>query len=167
MLKPPERFRPERRRPTAKRQRGVAMIEFALGFSLVFALFWAIVSYTFPLILLQVMNRAVGESVRVVSSVPTDQSVSTYAAAAQTAVVNELDRQLAWLPSRWTTPLKPYVNGVTLVQVSTSPVTYELTVKLNYANYASNPIVPSMTLPGVGSIPALPVNLTAQAKFQP
>jgi len=150
-----------------QQQRGVAMIEFALSFSLVFALFWAIVSYTFPLILLQVMNRAVGESVRVVSSVPTDQSVNTYTSAAQTAVVNELDRQLAWLPARWTTPLKPYVNGVTLVQVSSSPVTYELTVKLNYANYASNPIVPSMSLPGVGSIPKLPTNLTAQAKFQP
>jgi len=167
MFKHSERFRPDSRLLTGNRQRGVAMIEFALGFSLVFALFWAIVSYTFPLILLQVMNRAVGESVRVVSAVPTDQSVSTYTVAAQTAAVNELDRQLAWLPSRWTTPLKPYVNGVTLVQVGTSPVTYELTVKLNYANYASNPIVPSMTLPGVGSIPKLPVNLTAQAKFQP
>jgi len=149
------------------KQRGVAMIEFALSFSLVFALFWAIVSYTFPLILLQVMNRAVGESVRVVSSVPTDQSLVTYTTAAQTAIVNELDRQLAWLPARWTTPLKPYVNGITLIQVSTSPVTYELTVTLSYANYASSPIVPAMTLPGVGTIPKLPTNLTAQAKFRP
>ena len=148
-------------------QRGVAVIEFALSFSLVFALFWAIVSYTFPLILLQVMNRAVGESVRVVSSVPTDQAVSSYTSAAQTAIVNELDRQLAWLPARWTTPLKPYLNGITLVQISNSPVTYELTIRLSYANYASNPIVPALALPGVGSIPQLPVNLTAQAKFQP
>jgi Flp pilus assembly protein TadG len=47
-----------------KDQSGVAAIEFSLVFALLFATFWAIISYALPLYLYPTMNQAVADTPR-------------------------------------------------------------------------------------------------------
>jgi len=138
-----------------RRQRGAAAIEFALVFSLLFGLFWAMVSYAFPLFLLQVMNRATAEATRV--AIKADPSVAGYSTTVTTLANNELTRQLSWLPGSFSSPLTRTIS------IDGSNI---LTVRLTYANYTSHPIVPVLNLPGIGQVPNIPADLVAQSSMQ-
>lgn len=137
-----------------RRQRGAVAIEFALVFSLLFGLFWAMVSYAFPLFLLQVMNRATAEAVRV--AIKADPSTAAYATTVQSLASTELTRQLSWLPTSFRSPLTTSISITSNI----------LTVKLTYANYKTHPIVPVLTIPGIGQVPNIPADLTAQSSIQ-
>jgi len=137
-----------------RRQRGAVAIEFALVFSLLFGLFWAMISYAFPLFLLQVMNRATAEAVRV--AIKADPSTAGYSTTVQSLASTELTRQLSWLPSSFRTPL------TTSISISSNI----LTVKLTYVSYKTHPIVPVLTIPGIGQVPNIPADLTAQSSMQ-
>ncbi len=139
-----------------KRQKGVATIEFALVFTVVFAVFWGIVSYTAPLVLLNTMNRATAEAARLVPSVSVADE-GTYEARVKAIIEPELTQQLAWLPAGWRAPIQSDVDLVGGV----------LSITLTYPGYATNPIIQPLSLPGLGTIPKLPVNLTATAKLTP
>lgn len=138
-----------------RRERGAAAIEFAMVFSLLFGLFWAMVSYAFPLFLLQVMNRATAEAARV--AIKADPSVSGYSTTVNTLAGNELTRQLSWLPTSFSSPLTRTISidGANI-----------LTVRLAYLNYKSHPIVPALNFPGIGQIPNMPTDLVAQSSIQ-
>lgn len=144
-------------------KKGVATIEFALVFSLLFFVFWGIVSYTFPLLVLQTMNRAVSEATRVAAEVnPVQTEFVTIATAAANA---ELTQQIAWLPSGWRTPITQSVTFEANPQCSLARPNCLLVVQLTYPNYLTNPIVPIITLPGLGPVPRVPNNLNARASL--
>lgn len=138
-----------------RRQRGAAAIEFALVFSLLFGLFWAMVSYALPLFLLQVMNRATSEAARI--AIKADPSVAGYSTTVTSLANTELTRQLSWLPTNFSSPLTRSVT------VDASNI---LTVRLTYTSYKTHPIIPVITLPWIGQIPNIPSDLVAQSSLQ-
>lgn len=141
-------------------QRGVAIIEFALVFTLVFGVFWALVSYTIPLILLQAMNRASAEGARVAATVPA--STPSYDTAVTTQAVAEMNRQMLWL-ANWTTG-SGLTTTATFVTDAVCPVSRPscvLQTQLRINNYSTVARIKPLNLPGLGQIPALPQNLTA------
>lgn len=146
----------------SRRQRGVSALEFALSAGLLFGLFWALISYTLPLIVLQSMQRAVTEAARVAESVDIDNN--NYLAAVQTVAAFELGRQTQWMPASWLSRFNPAPTSTSNITLSG---TTTLVISLSMPNYASNPLVPAIRIPGLGTIPSLPTNLTVQARIQP
>lgn len=147
-------------------QHGTATIELALVFSLLFSMVWAIISYTFPLILLQSMNQAVAAATRVAALVPTN--AADQQTQMRVAAIAELQNQLGWLPASWTEPLDLASSG-NIIFSSTAGCPAErpfclVTVQLIYPDYSAQPIVPSISLPGIGEIPRLPVDLVARTQ---
>lgn len=158
---------------TPQKERGVAAIEFALVFTLVFGVFWALVSYTFPLILLQTMNRAVAEAVRVgagevARTGDSANEIATYKATVTQEARDEIAAQMTlnpWLPARWTARL---TTGVTFIADPACPASNPscvLEVVMRYPNYTTNPIVPILSLPVIGQVPRLPATLEARASL--
>lgn len=146
-----------------KPQRGVAVIEFALVFTLVFGVFWALVSYTIPLILLQAMNRASAEGARVAATVPA--STPSYDTAVTTQAVAEMNRQMVWLVN-WTTG-SGLTTTATFVTDAACPVSRPscvLQTQLRINNYSSVARIKPLNLPGLGQIPELPQNLAATSR---
>lgn len=147
-------------------QQGTATIELALVFSLLFSMVWAIISYTLPLILLQNMHQAVAAATRVAALVPVN--TADHQGQVRSVVVTELRNQLDWLPARWTQPLDLAASqNIRFSTAAGCPVqrpSCQLTIELRYPAYASQPIVPGITLPGVGEVPRLPQDLTAQTQ---
>lgn len=146
-----------------RKQKGVATIEFALVFSLLFFVFWGIVSYTFPLIVLQSMNRAVAEGARVAAEESPLQS--NFIEIASNAAANEMTQQLAWLPAGWRTPITQSVSFNASPECSLARPNCLLVVEVRYPNYRSNPIVPTISLPGLGPVPRVPNDLVARASL--
>lgn len=143
-------------RPPA-RERGTTAIEFSFVFALLFAVFWAIISYAIPFFMYQVMNQAVSDSARYALRIdPTlnnssiENLVNTYLQA----------QPLAVLPAR----LKTIINNAnaTPSQITTKSIngiSYRtLSVTLRYpgcsTTVTASCIVPALNLVGV-SIPKL------------
>lgn len=142
-------------------QKGVAAIEFALVFTLVFGLFWALVSYTIPLILLQSMNRASAEGARVAATVPA--STPNYDAAVTAQAIAEMNRQMQWL-TMWTTGL---VTSASFISDGSCPVNRPacvLQTQLQIPNYQNVARIKPLNLPGLGQIPKLPDTLIARSQ---
>lgn len=155
--------------PTSRRrkaQQGAAAIELALVFSLLFTLLWGVISYTFPLILLQAMNKATAEAIRVAATVP--GTSADYEGAVKAIAAQELDAQMKWLPAGWVGPLA--TTSLTNISFSSNAACPPsrpaclVTVRLRYSDYENQPIVPSITLPGIGTIPQVPQHLEATAE---
>jgi Flp pilus assembly protein TadG len=161
-----------RRQQSGERQRGVATIEFALVFTVIFAVFWSLVCYAVPLIILQVMNRATAEGSRAAALVLTGATayptVAAYQAAATIEATNEANRQIQAISilTRGMS-LVPTVTFGTDVNGScpTARPNCVLTVQLQILNYSTvAPMKPLLNLPGIGSIPTLPTNLTSTSR---
>lgn len=146
-----------------KKQKGVATIEFALVFSLLFFVFWGIVSYTFPLIVLQSMNRAVAEGARVAAEESPLQT--NFIEIASAAAADEVAQQLAWLPAGWRTPITQSISFNPSPECSLARPNCLLVVEARYPNYVGNPIVPVISLPGLGTVPKVPNDLVARASL--
>ncbi|WP_022956182.1 TadE/TadG family type IV pilus assembly protein [Perlucidibaca piscinae] len=150
----------------ARSQLGTATIELALVFSLLFSMVWAIISYTLPLILLQNMHQAVAAATRVAALVPVN--TADHQGQVRSVVAAELRNQLDWLPARWTQPLdlaaSQNISFSTAAGCPAQRPSCQLTIELRYPGYASQPIVPGITLPGIGQIPRLPADLTAHTQ---
>lgn len=145
-----------RRNCSAHRQKGAAAIEFAAVFIAFFAVFYGLVSYCLPLLMMQSFNSAASEAVR--RSVALSPTATGYQTLIQTQAVGVMTTQLAWLP--------------TALAVSSSDiaVTYTaagvLTVQINYPTSRINQVIPFLTVPGIGQIPNLPATLSASASMQ-
>lgn len=159
------------------RQSGTASIEFALIFTLVFAVFWSLVCYAVPLIILQVMNRATAEGGRaaalVLTGVNSYASVSAYQAAAILEATAEATRQvqsITYLAKNMAlTPTAVFESDNSICPLNAPAVGgYKaciLKVELRIDNYSTvAPIKPLLNLPGIGSIPSLPTNLVATSR---
>lgn len=143
------------------RQRGVAVIEFALVFTLVFGIFWALVSYTIPLLLLQSMNRAASEGARVAATVPA--STQSYDAAVISQATDEMNRQMAWL-SAWTSGMTTTASFIADGNCPVARPSCVLQAELRINNYKTVARIKPLNLPGLGQFPSLPTNLVATAR---
>ena len=139
-----------------RKQKGAVAIEFALVFVIFFAVFYGLVSYSLPLLLMQAFTQSTAEAVR--RSVALDPSTANYATVIQSVARNELALRLAWLPTALnfnaaTDTTITYVGGL-------------LTVRINYPTSKLNQALPFLVLPGIGTVPNLPANLTASSSLQ-
>lgn len=138
----------------ARQQKGAAALEFSLVFIIFFAIFYGIVSYCLPLLMLQSFNQASAEAVR--RAVAVNPEAPDFLALATAEANAAIDQQLAWLPTGVRTNLP--APTVTLVN-------QVLTVRIAYP-YESRPVVPFLVLPGIGRVPQVPAELAAQASLQ-
>jgi Flp pilus assembly protein TadG len=138
-----------------RRQKGVAAIEFAMVFAIFFAVFYGMVSYSLPLLLLQGFNQAAAEGVR--RGVAVDPSTPNYSTVVQKTAKDAAVLNLNWIP-----PAFQFQPG----QVTTTYVSGLLTVNVSYPSSNLKGVLPFMVLPGIGTVPQLPVNLKAQSSLQ-
>ncbi|WP_277760444.1 TadE/TadG family type IV pilus assembly protein [Pseudomonas sp. A34-9] len=140
-----------------KSQKGAVAIEFALVFIIFFAVFYGLVSYSLPLVMMQSFNQATSEAVR--RSVAVDPNTPNYSTVVINTANATLTQQLSWIR-----PIFNLVIGVdTSVQYSASGL---LTVQVNYPVSKLNQVMPFLVLPGIGTVPNLPPYLTASSSLQ-
>src|SRR5471030_915153 len=141
-----------------KSQKGAVAIEFALVFVVFFAVFYGLVSYSLPFVLMQSFNEATSEAVR--RSVAVDPTTPSYASVLVSTANATLTQQLSWVP--------PALNLVIGVDTSAAynATTGTLTVTVNYPVSKLNQVIPFLVLPGVGTVPNLPTFLTATSSLQ-
>jgi Flp pilus assembly protein TadG len=143
------------RKASAKKQRGAAAIEFAAVFVIFFAVFYGLVSYSLPLLMMQSFNAAVSEAVR--RSVALSPGIANYETLIQTQAQGVLVSQLSWMPS---------ALGFDLSDATVSYSAGVLSVRIHYPKSKLTQVLPSLTLPFIGEIPRLPTNLTAEASLK-
>ncbi|CAI8738562.1 Flp pilus assembly protein TadG [Pseudomonas sp. IT-232MI5] len=140
-----------------KSQKGAVAIEFALVFIIFFAVFYGLVSYSLPLVMMQSFNQATSEAVR--RSVAVDPNTPDYSTVVLNTANATLTQQLSWIP-----PVFNLVVGVdTSSQYSASGL---LTVRVDYPVSKLNQVMPFLVLPVVGTVPSLPTYLTAKSSLQ-
>ncbi|MDR3565740.1 MAG: TadE/TadG family type IV pilus assembly protein, partial [Negativicutes bacterium] len=142
-----------------KKQKGAAAIEFALVFVIFFATFYGVVSYSLPLLMMQSFNEASAEAAR--RSVALDPNAFANTAAYQTQVTTTAkqavsDQLAVWMP-------KALNFNISYVTATINPTTNVLTVAINYPKAGIANVIPFLTLPGIGQVPSLPDNLSAQS----
>ena len=140
------------------KQKGAVAIEFAVVFVIFFAVFYGVVSYSLPFVLMQSFNHATAEAVR--RSVAVDPNTPGYATVVQNTATSTLQQQLSWMPSA----LDLVIGADTSAVYNTGNGT--LTVSVNYPTRKLNRVIPFLVLPGVGSVPNLPANLSAASSLQ-
>lgn len=139
-----------------RKQKGAVAIEFALVFIIFFAVFYGLVSYSLPLLLMQSFNQSTAEAVR--RSVALDPSTANYDTAVRNIATTELTRQLAWIPAA--------LNFNVATDASATYTGGVLTVTINYPTSKLNQVLPFLVLPGIGSVPNLPATLSARSSLQ-
>lgn len=144
-----------------RRQRGAAAIEFALLFLLFFVLFYALVSYATAMLLVNGFEHAALGGARAAIAVdPGAFSGGNYIAEGVAPRVREsVGRSLEWLPVR----VKAKVLGEGNANVEVAYGAGVLTVRVRYAGYAAEPLLPVLVVPLFGPVPRLPTDLVGQA----
>ncbi|TDF79667.1 TadE/TadG family type IV pilus assembly protein [Pseudomonas sp. H9] len=141
----------------AKRQKGAAALEFVAVFVIFFAVFYGVVSYGLPMLMLQSFNQASSEAVR--RCVALDPTSATYSADVKALAKTVLGEQLAWMPGSLNFQLASDAS-VTLTPGNL------LTVKIDYAKTKLTSVLPVIDLPVIGEVPRLPASLKAEASLQ-
>ncbi|MHB9798084.1 TadE/TadG family type IV pilus assembly protein [Pseudomonas sp. MT3] len=142
-------------------QRGAVAIEFAAVFVLFFAVLYGLLGYCVPLLMLQAFNDAAASGARVAISVNPPGQSEDYQVLLQEAVRKEVDHRLGWMPTDWH---QGCFNGDYLGPLAREGDFTRIQVCVSYP-YAESPIVPLLSLPGIGTIPRLPAVLTARASL--
>ena len=152
-----------RRSQSAARQRGTAAIEFAFVFVVFFGLFYAIASYALAFMLMQGFAYAANEGARAAVAVDrlAFEDDAEYLSDGVTARVREVvSETLSWLPAKALT--KAVGAGGSEVKVEETGAG-SVRVVIEYENYLADPLIPVLTLPGLGPIPRLPDNLRGES----
>lgn len=139
-----------------RKQMGAAAIEFALVFVIFFAVFYGVVSYSLPLLMLQSFNAATAEAVR--QSVAISPGIANYETVVKTQATSALTNQLSWIPT-----------ALNFNMGSDAKVTMTgglLSVRIDYSKDKLTQVLPVLSLPGVGQVPNLPTFLSAEASLQ-
>jgi len=143
-----------------KKQTGAVLIETAMVFPLFFAVVWATLGYALPFFMLQTMNHATEEAVRTAVRADPLQGSSAYRAKLISLADAALTEKLSSLPASMENPL---VHSVTVQTIAGAPT---LVVRVSYPDYDQNPIIPILTLPGVGPVPNLSGDLMAESRYR-
>ncbi|MGA9701408.1 TadE/TadG family type IV pilus assembly protein [Pseudomonas sp.] len=140
-----------------RKQKGAAAIEFALVFGIFFAVFYGLISYSLPLLLMQSFNQATAEAVRQSMSVDPVTAGTAYATQLTQRAKDTVVTQLNWIPASFqfsSDYISSTYSGTTL------------TVAINYPTSNLYSVFPALVIPGVGTVPSLPVALTARSSLQ-
>jgi Flp pilus assembly protein TadG len=138
------------------RQKGAAAIEFAVVFVIFFAVFYGLVTYSLPLLMMQSFNNATAEAVR--RGVAISPSVANYSSVVVSQANATLTSQLSWLPA-----------AIAFNVATDAVVTFDgkvLKARINYPKSKLIQVMPVLTLPGIGDVPNLPTFLIAEASLQ-
>jgi Flp pilus assembly protein TadG len=159
-------FSPDSVTRSLSRSRGAVTIEFALLFMIFFALFYAIVTYSLVFLLQTSFNHAASEGAR--SAISIDPQYFSNNNSYIEQGVSPLVRQtvgdaLAWLPSG----VREIVLGEGNSNVQVVYADNVLTVRVVYGNYAGNPLIPLLVIPGIGPVfsPAQDIQGTASIRL--
>ena len=125
-------------------------------FVIFFAVFYGMLSYSLPLLLMQSFHQAAAEGVR--RSVSLDPTIPGYSALVVQRAKDAAQAQLNWIPSS----LKFLPGYITATYTNNNL----LTVKITYPSDNIKAVLPALVLPGVGTVPNLPTNLTATSSLQ-
>lgn len=146
-----------------REQKGAAAIEFALLFLLFFVLFYAIVAYSLAMLLMQGLTQAAEEGVR--SAIAVDRLAfvndAAYDSHVETLVRTRVQEELDWMPDK----VKQVVLAAENInfQPEMAGTQKLMTVTVTYPGYASNGLIPTLTLPLIGDVPRLPTDLVGRA----
>ncbi|RCX29776.1 TadE/TadG family type IV pilus assembly protein [Thioalbus denitrificans] len=138
-------------------ERGAALIEFAFAFPLLFLLVYSLLAYGILFTLQQSMTLAAEEGAR--AAIAVDPDYPDYALQVQTRARTTAMNRLAWLPETY----RDVLSANIVVVIDAGNVA---TLRVRYPDYAGNPIIPAITLPGLGSVPPYPADLRAEASIQ-
>ncbi|QXI43978.1 pilus assembly protein [Pseudomonas wayambapalatensis] len=141
----------------AVRQKGAAAIEFVAVFMIFFAVFYGLVSYSLPMLMLQSFNQASSEAVR--RCVALDPNSATYATDVQNLAHQVITQQLSWMPAAL--DFQPATDA----RIVLAPGNL-LTVTIDYPKNKLTNVMPVLVLPLIGEVPRLPQRLQAQASLQ-
>lgn len=143
------------------RQQGVASIEFAFMFVIVFAVFYGMISYVIPLLLLSSYNEISAEAVRASALIPVTHE--DYPAQVRQTVQDIIDE--SWLGSRnadWKDQCEGYEGYVAFPSDGTFPPDG---ISVCIAHNAPAQIIPPITLFN-WTFPQLPDALIGEASIQ-
>lgn len=141
-----------------KREQGAAAIEFALVFTVFFMVFYAIVGYAMPLLMLLTFNELSAEATRRAVRVEPGEGFEQRVATQVNNVLNE-----SWLPADWRQSCYGQ-NGPFYKLLTDEDGRPVLEVCIQY-DYAAKPIIPVIELGGV-SIPSVPDVLKGKTSIQ-
>lgn len=144
-------------------QQGAAAIEFTFVFLIFFSFFYAMVSYGLVLLLLQGFSFAANEGARAAIAVDPTQYATRedYLDDGVKPRVQEVVTQtLNWLPAKaFNTAVG---EGGSLVDVQISELG-AIRVSIKYAGYPDDPLIPLLTVPGIGLVPRIPNDLVGES----
>ncbi|MFJ2360066.1 TadE/TadG family type IV pilus assembly protein [Pseudomonas sp. RSB 5.4] len=146
-----------------KSQKGAVAIEFALVFVIFFAVFYGLVSYSLPFVMMQSFNEATSEAIR--RSVQVDPNTPNYSTVVVNTANAALTQQLSWVPPAFNLVIGVDTNAVYNTGSAYGP-NGTLTVSVKYPVSKLNQVIPFLVLPGIGTVPNLPTNLTAISSLQ-
>lgn len=141
----------------AGREKGAVAIEFAIVFVMFFAVFYGLLSYGLPMLMVQSFNQASSEAVR--RCVALDPSSATWSADVNTLARQTLEQQLSWLPGALAFQ---FASDATVTLTSGRL----LTVSIHYSKSKLTSTLPVLVLPGFGEVPKLPATLGTQTSLQ-
>jgi Flp pilus assembly protein TadG len=146
-----------------RRERGASAIEFAIVFPLFFGLIYIMVSYGLLFSLQHSITEAAKESAR--SAVACDPTLET--SEHETCVTDRARATAAaaldWLPTDLRNRILGASNANVEVTFSTGAVGKTVEVLVQLPDYASNPILPTVSLWPLGVVPPLPARLAGRA----
>ena len=151
-------------KPMQFRQRGASAIEFSLVFPVFLALIYSIVTYSTVFMLIQGFTYASEDALRAAIAVDCDGLTSQQCIDDRItpAIRTQAVSSLSWLPES----VKTQVLGAGGEQVVVNCTGGTCTVEVRYNDYASNPLIPAITLPAIGTIPRIPQDLVGRASLR-
>lgn len=144
-----------------RKQKGAAAIEFALVFVIFFAVFYGMVSYSLPLLMMQSFNQSAAEAVRRSVAIDPVAAGGNYTTLVETTAKNVVKDQLTWIPAAF-----EFNSATDVTAVLVGGTTGLLTVTITYPSSRLRNVLPFLVLPGIGTVPNLPTNLTASSSLQ-
>lgn len=139
------------------KQKGAAAIEFALVFGIFFAVFYGLVSYSLPLLLMQSFNQAAAEAVRQAMAVDPVAAGSAYTTQVTARAKSTAILQLKWIP-----PSFQFSDDLIIASYDGAT----LTVTITYPTSRLYSVFPALVVPGIGTVPNLPATLSARSSLR-
>ncbi len=146
-------------------QKGSVAVEFVMLFLLFFTLFYAMVNYAMVMLMQSAFVHAAEEGARAAIAVDRlayANSLAYLSNGVDPRVRNVVGNSLNWLPAKPKT--KVLGTGNSRIQLSMNG--NQLTVRVVYSYYASDPLMPMLTLPIIGQIPKVPTDLAGTAVIE-
>lgn len=146
-------------------QKGSVAVEFVMLFLLFFTLFYAMVNYAMVMLMQSAFVHAAEEGARAAIAVDRlayANSLAYLSNGVDPRVRNVVGNSLNWLPAKPKT--KVLGTGNSRIQLSMNG--NQLTVRVVYSDYASDPLMPMLTLPIIGQIPKVPTDLAGTAVIE-